>query len=372
MSLLGMLSNVALEEFQEDPSKRFHYGVFANGIWQKRKEPIGTFTIQTHKFDGKSMGLTKDCAFDFEFELPKIPITILNTIHKLYVDVSKKFRSEVYVSLYWDKVKEDYFLHVPKQEVSGASVTFENEPEMLNNPDIVIVMDSHSHVNMSAFWSAQDIADQKASRLFSVLGKVDSDKPEILLTAGSNQQEKKLQIADVFDLECEKLHEDSDYSISEELVNNIKERKYTTPVYNTTKTTTTTPSKSYTSSGTSNSNYYGGYSYGGLKSQLISKLHTYQTSYSYDPLKIQDLFTAFLDFLEEETLQKNMNYATNSYLTDEIFDTVNSMVDTSLYVIKEELKVGTLDDDVEQATFNLDNPNDLDDKDKSNINPHYN
>ena len=58
---------------------------------------------------------------------------------------------------YWDKVKEDYFLHVPKQEVSGAQVNFENEPEMLNNPDIVIVMDSHSHVNMGAlkFQSAQ-------------------------------------------------------------------------------------------------------------------------------------------------------------------------------------------------------------------------
>ena len=157
MSFLQALSNFGLEAFIEDETKRFQNAIFANGVWQKRKEPVGTFTIQVSKLDGKPLGLTQDCAFDFEFALPKIPISILHEIRKLYQAVSKKFRSEVYVSLYWDKVKEDYFLHVPKQEVSGAQVNFENEPEMLNNPDIVIVMDSHSHVNMGAlkFQSAQ-------------------------------------------------------------------------------------------------------------------------------------------------------------------------------------------------------------------------
>ena len=59
-------------------------------------------------------------------------------------------KSEVYTSIYWDKIKKDYFIHIPKQKVSGASVTFENEPEMLNNPDYTIVMDIHSHNVMGA------------------------------------------------------------------------------------------------------------------------------------------------------------------------------------------------------------------------------
>lgn len=362
MSLLGAMSNCGLETFIDDESKRFQYGVFANGVWQKRKEPVGTFTIQTHKFDGKAMGLTQECAFDFEFALPKIPITILQNIHKLYVDVSKKFKSEVYVSLYWDKIKEDYFLHVPKQEVSGAAVTFENEPEMLNNPDIFIVMDSHSHVNMSAFWSAQDIADQKASRLFSVLGKVDSKAPEILLTAGSNQQEKKLQVSDVFDMECYKLHEDSDYTISEELISNIKERKYVAPSYTKpyTKPATTTPS-------TTNSNRYSGYNnnygYNTAKSDLISKIYSFSTAYSFDPLKVQELFVYFLDYLEEECTSKNTIYSNNLTETPEIFEGLTTMVESSLLVIMDELKIPYNDEDT-----NLEANSDLDDPDQS-VNP---
>lgn len=138
-----MFSNCGLEEFLDDPSKQFQNGLFANGIWQKRKLPVGTFIAKLQDVDGKALGLTKTCAFDFEFALPKMPITVLTEIHKLYSTVSKKMKSEVYVTVFWDKVKEDYFLYVPKQTVSGAQVNFENNTEMLNNPDYICVMDSH-------------------------------------------------------------------------------------------------------------------------------------------------------------------------------------------------------------------------------------
>lgn len=311
MNLFSSMSNIGLEEFIEDPSKQFRNAVFANGIWQKRKVPVGEFTIQVEKFDGKTYGLTKECSFDFTFSLPKIPITILHNILALYREVSGKFQAEVYVSLYWDRVKQDYFLHVPKQKVSGASVTFENEPEMLNNPDYVIVMDSHSHVNMSAFWSAQDIKDQKASRLFSVLGRVNSDKPEILLTAGANQQEKRLQIVDVFDLTLEKLHEHSDYTISEALKENIQKHVYTTtPItdygsYGNKKTTgvapkpaTTTPAKPVTPS------YYN------QPQQVLQRaISSYFSSYSLSSMKIQELVTAFIDYLDDEAFKKDVTYS---------------------------------------------------------------
>lgn len=143
MNLFAQFSNMGLEAFVPDASKKYENALFANGIWQRRKEPVGTFTVQVQKFDGKQYGLTKECTFAFESALPKIPISILNTIHKLYLDIYAKFKSEVYISLYWDKKKEDYFLYIPKQQVSGASVRFENDTEMLNNPDHFIVMDSH-------------------------------------------------------------------------------------------------------------------------------------------------------------------------------------------------------------------------------------
>ena len=150
MSFLSLFSNCGLEAFVEDDTKRFQNAIFANGIWQRRKEPVGIFTIQTHKLDGKALGLTQDCSFSFESTLPKMPGTVLKNIHKLYLDIYAKFKSEVYVSVYWDKIKEDYFLYIPKQQVSGASVKFENDVEMLNNEDHFIVMDSHSHNVMGA------------------------------------------------------------------------------------------------------------------------------------------------------------------------------------------------------------------------------
>lgn len=188
---------------------------------------------------------------------------------------------------------------------------------------------------MGAFWSAQDIADQKASRLFSVLGKITSEQPEILITAGSNQQEVKLSVDTVFDLECEKLHENSDYSVSPEMINNITEYKYVAPVNNW--------NKSYNAGGYNNANksttkpatavggnYYG---YGNLKSALITKLHTYDTSYSLSSTKTQELCLAFLDFLEDSALSKDVTYATDLAEMDDILNNVSIQFDATFDLI---------------------------------------
>ena len=153
MSFLSMLSNIGLDTFIKDDSKKFENGLFANGLWQRRKEPVGEFVVKMEELDGRKYGLKNDCAFSYTRALPLMPYPILNNILQFYRDIYKLHKSEVYVSVYWDKIKEDYFLYVPKQEVQGASVKFENDPEMLNNPDYVIVMDSHSHCNMSKCYS---------------------------------------------------------------------------------------------------------------------------------------------------------------------------------------------------------------------------
>lgn len=153
MSLFGALSTFSIEAFNEEGNKRYQNAIFSNGIWQKRKEPVGEFVVKIQDVDGKTLGLTKDCAFSYTPALPRMPSVILTNILQFYREVYKKHKSEVYISVYWDKQKQDYFLHVPKQQVSGATVRFENEPEMLNNPDHFIVMDSHSHNVMGKCYS---------------------------------------------------------------------------------------------------------------------------------------------------------------------------------------------------------------------------
>ena len=150
MSFLSQLSTFGLEAFSTDSTKKYRNALFANGLWQIRDEPVGEFTLKVQDFDGKKYGLTKDCKFSYTPKLPKIPHTIFNNILQYYKDIYATLKSEVYTSICWDIAKQDYFIYVPKQVVSGAAVTFENNAAIMNDPNIVIVCDVHSHNIMSA------------------------------------------------------------------------------------------------------------------------------------------------------------------------------------------------------------------------------
>lgn len=142
MGLFNNLAATQIETFEED--KKLSYGVFSNGLWRRDKTPLGQFT---HKIQDLplNMGLTKPCEFSFtrDDSIPKIPISIYNEILKYYKHIYQTVKSEVYTCIVWDKVKQDFFIHVPKQKVSGAQVDFENEPEVMSNPNLNVYMDIH-------------------------------------------------------------------------------------------------------------------------------------------------------------------------------------------------------------------------------------
>ena len=146
MSILGKMSEISLEEFKNSPGVKYSNALFRNGLFQRRIEPTGTFTVKIQDVkNGAQLGLTKDCELGFTPSLPKIPIQALYNIIFFFRDVYEKFKSEVYVQIFWNKVKKDYFLYVPKQTISGAQVNFENNAEMFNNTDYVIACEIHSH-----------------------------------------------------------------------------------------------------------------------------------------------------------------------------------------------------------------------------------
>lgn len=320
MSIFGDLSNISLDSFKEDSSKKYLNGFFANGLWQVRKEPVGEFTIKVEDIDGKKYGASVNCEFDFKSSLPKIPSVIFDNILQFYRDVHVLYKSEVYISIYWDKIKQDYFLYVPTQRVSGASVHFEHDPDMLNNHNIFIVMESHSHASFAAFWSQQDIKDQAGSRLFSVIGNVDKQEYTYLLTAGANRQEKKLSFDEVFDTTIDKLKDDSDYSVPEGSVSKITEY-VAQPV-----TTRIPPLGSYTA----NSNLYdslddrqiygiGNNSYYTSTSAYSNPLYTELTKnlrdvYSTKVLKELDLIklhNSYIDFIYEVCVDSTFDIPTS-------------------------------------------------------------
>lgn len=247
--MFELFNSFAVEKFDTESGKNIHNAIFANGLFQQRKSPIGTFVIPTELKDFKSLGLTKECETSFtpdHSEIPKIPTGLLREVVKLYREVSKTIKSEVYCAIVWDKIKKDFFIHVPKQEVSAATINYTNTPEIYSSSDLVVVMDIHSHVDMSAFFSSVDLKDEVGTRYYGVIGKISNPLPEMVVRAASNGKEIKLEIKDIFSDDAG-IYPDSNYEVPASDYDNITEFA---PLYT---------NKSFVG-GTAKGNTYQGYS----------------------------------------------------------------------------------------------------------------
>ena len=214
--MLELFNSFDVEKFNIESGKTFNNAVFANGIFQMRKSPMGTFVVPVEKVDFTKYGLTKTCETQFipdYTDIPKIPCGVLEQVIYLYREIYKTIESEVYCAIVWDRVKKDFFIHVPIQEVSAATISYTNTPEIYSNPDLVVVMDIHSHNVMNAFFSATDLADEMATRFFGVIGKINDAKPAMVVRAAANGIDVPLQIADIFDFSIRGIHANSDYTV---------------------------------------------------------------------------------------------------------------------------------------------------------------
>lgn len=135
----------------------------------------------------------------YEYRLPKIPGNILKNIVNFFMLVEKTYETEVLVRIYWDPEIQQYFLELPEQEVSPASVN----TKMPLMDEMYPVMDIHSHCHYEAFFSRVDDTDEVGSRLYGVVGSVHKE-PQFLLRAGTGGCFVTLNDASsVFDLEAE-------------------------------------------------------------------------------------------------------------------------------------------------------------------------
>lgn len=224
MSLFNNQAETRIESFSTD--KKLAYGLFKNGLWRRIKTPLGIFTHKVNDMP-ENLGLTKECEIAFErgTEIPKIPYTIYFEILDFYRKIYQEIKSEVYTCIVWDRSKKDFFIHVPKQTVSGAEVKFENDPELFNNPDLVPYCDIHSHNTMNAFFSSGDVKDEVSGRFYGVIGNIDHDVAKHVFKVSYDRQYVDLAADAIFDVECPGIHEDSDYTIKyEEVILKVTER----------------------------------------------------------------------------------------------------------------------------------------------------
>lgn len=203
-ALFGSVGEAKIENLDSD--KEYCVSLFQNGLWEKRETTVGSFIYQKYKFEVPY--LTKKCEPEFKLKIDKIPVGILNGTVAFFRSIMKDMgNSESMVQIWLDKSKGEYFLYVPVQKVSGASIRFEHSEELQNNSDYSWIIDIHSHNTMSAFFSSGDNADEKSTRLFGVLGHLGRDDYASKWRAGCNGNFVDLELEDIFDLSKDDLVE---------------------------------------------------------------------------------------------------------------------------------------------------------------------
>lgn len=86
---------------------------------------------------------------------------------------------EALVHIYWDMEEKRFFLHVPEQTVGKDFVDAVLDEELLNDERYLHYADLHSHNDMPAQFSPVDDRDERANRVYMVVGRLDRYFPEL-------------------------------------------------------------------------------------------------------------------------------------------------------------------------------------------------
>ena len=112
--------------------------------------------------------------------LPLIPQSLLQQIisfFRCYMNETAEF--EALAHILWDRVENRFVVHVPPQEVSKARVNADLSRDELPEERYLHYADIHSHNSMAAKFSPVDDQDERATRIYIVLGKLDRFFPQI-------------------------------------------------------------------------------------------------------------------------------------------------------------------------------------------------
>lgn len=144
-------------------------------VFELRKTEMGDFIAP------------KDNVVDFQAvragftpALPLIPQSLLQQIisfFRCYMDKSHEF--EALAHILWDKEQEEYTVHIPVQTVSKARVDADLTKEGYSEDRYIHYADIHSHNSMAAKFSPTDDDDEKATRLYIVVGRLDKFFPDV-------------------------------------------------------------------------------------------------------------------------------------------------------------------------------------------------
>lgn len=127
-----------------------------------------------------------------------IPAEILFEVLRFFKYMAYKGSYEALANIYWDKQAEEFVVDIPEQKVSRASVSGKISAAF-DSRRFIHYMDIHSHNNMNAFFSKTDDMDEKAARVYAVVGKVSGFFPEIKVRIANSRSFVEIDPSVVFE-----------------------------------------------------------------------------------------------------------------------------------------------------------------------------
>lgn len=192
----------------------YHYQDPENGEYRIEQNPIGFFLCSK---ENKKSG--------FNFYLPKIPSYIFEEVYYFFkmTDMLSPYHAEAACQLFYDVVKNEYFIFYPHQQVGPTSVRYERDGDL--ERAYILVMDIHSHNILRPYFSSIDDNDEKGTRLFCVFGHLTNPSCHFVLRAGTGGYFIDVNSEDIIDnFETNTIINDIEEQKKEEIFKEIKNK----------------------------------------------------------------------------------------------------------------------------------------------------
>ena len=182
--------------FEEAEQSGKMISLFPSGdgnVYEMRKTEMGRFITpvsETSEIRRVKAGFTP--------ALPLIPAEKLLYILRFFKYMAHKGNLEALVNVYWDKQDSCFVLDVPEQKVTRTSISSRISGKF-DSGRFIHYMDIHSHNNMNAFFSRTDDRDEKAARVYAVVGRISSFFPEIKVRIANSRSFVEIDPSVVFE-----------------------------------------------------------------------------------------------------------------------------------------------------------------------------
>lgn len=183
----------SVEEMLADP-RPIQVLAARDGIYEVRRTPAGIFSV---KLD--SPEFLKDWQEGMSLTYPKIPASILNAAIGFF---RQNLPNEAIAMIVWQNSDRQYTLEIPQQEATVSSISYQRlDIERWLDPQQTLVMEIHSHGYWNAYFSETDNADELATGLYAVVGRLQAAQPQLKVRYSCGGRYREIDPGDVFDLE---------------------------------------------------------------------------------------------------------------------------------------------------------------------------